>query len=85
MINFFFFYKDIASTGHSSTQAPHSVQVSGSTFALSSNVMASTGQVSTQTPHEIQVSSSTTAGIVGSNNKDFLTFSQMKFNSNRIF
>jgi hypothetical protein len=70
-----FFYKDIASTGHSSTQAPQSVQVSGSTFALSFNVMASTGQASTQTPHEIQVSSSTSAGMVGSIIKGFLTFS----------
>lgn len=80
---FGFFYKDIASTGHSSTQAPHSVQVSASIFALSSNVIASTGQVSTQTPHDIQVSSSTTAGIIGSNNHVFLTFSQMKFVDNR--
>ena len=70
-----FFYKDIASTGHSSTQAPQSVQVSASTFALSSNVIASTGQASTQTPHAIQVSSSTLAGMIGSNVKGFLTFS----------
>ncbi len=71
-----FFYKDIASTGHSSTQAPHSVQVSASIFAFSSNVMASTGQASTHAPHEIQVSSSTSAGMIASNNRGFLTFSE---------
>ncbi len=54
----------IASTGHSSTQVPHSVQVSGSTFAVSSTEIASTGHTSAHAPHPVQASSSTFAGIV---------------------
>lgn len=53
----------IASTGHSSTHAPHSVQSSASTLAVSSTVIASTGQTSAHAPHAVQVSSSIFAAI----------------------
>ena len=68
----------MASDGHSSTQAPHSVHISGSTFALSSIVIASTGHASTQAPQPMQVSSSTFAGMIASNGRDFLNFSSTR-------
>jgi hypothetical protein len=65
----------MASTGQSSTQAPHSVHVSGSIFAFPSIVIASTGHESTHAPQAMQVSSSTTAGMGASNEAIFLNFS----------
>jgi hypothetical protein len=56
---------EIASTGHSSTQAPQSTQAPSSTTAtLSCIEMASTGQESTHAPQPVQVSLLTTAGII---------------------
>lgn len=55
-------YWEIALTGQTATQAPHSMQVSGSTSAFpSSMLMADTGQVPTQASQPIQRSLSTTA------------------------
>jgi hypothetical protein len=54
----------IASFGHSSTHAPHSVHFFSSTFALLSSIaMASTGQTSTQIPQPMHFSWSTFAAI----------------------
>jgi hypothetical protein len=57
-----FNYWEIALTGQTATQAPHSTQVSGSTWAFpSSMLMAETGQVPTQASQPTQTSLSTTA------------------------
>jgi hypothetical protein len=55
--------REIASTGHSSTHAPHSVQSSESTLAVSSTVIASAGHISAHAPHPVQASSSILAGM----------------------
>ncbi len=60
----YFFYKLIASTGHSSTQVPQSIHVASSISALSFTVIASTGQTSLQAPHAVHFSLSTFATIV---------------------
>jgi hypothetical protein len=52
----FFVYNVIASTGHSSTQVPQSMHVSGSTTAVSSSFNASTGHTSTHAPHAVHFS-----------------------------
>ncbi len=52
----------IASLGHTSIHAPHSVQVSGSTTATSFSSIAPTGHSSTQVPQAVHISGSTTAG-----------------------
>ncbi len=57
------FYKEIASTGHSSTQVPQSMHVSSSTTALSSIVIASTGHTSTHAPHAVHFSLSIVTAI----------------------
>jgi hypothetical protein len=46
----------IASTGHTSAQAPHSVQISGSILYLSPSEIASTGHSSMQVPQAVQSS-----------------------------
>ena len=68
-------YNEIASTGHSSTQAPHSVHVSASMTAFSSSVIASTGQTSTHAPQAMHVSLSNTAGMKEGNIKPYKAFS----------
>lgn len=52
----------IAPAGHSSTQAPHSVQTSGLMTAISPTVMADEGHASAHAPHATQ-SASITLGI----------------------
>jgi hypothetical protein len=55
-------YWEIALTGHTETQLPHSMQVSWSTFALPSTMLiASTGQFPTHVSHPTHASESTFA------------------------
>ncbi len=58
------FYSVIASTGHSSTQVPQSIQVSASTVATSSTDIASMGQTSAHDPQPVHVSLSIVTAIL---------------------
>jgi hypothetical protein len=59
---------EIASTGHSSTQTPQSVQLELSTLAFASPFMAIAlaGHAPTQASHPVHFSLSTNAGISNS-------------------
>ena len=59
----FLSYRLIASTGHSPTQAPHSMQSSLIVALLFSNLIAPTGHTSSHQPQPMHFSSSITAAI----------------------
>ncbi len=65
-----FSYRSMAETGQLSTQAPHSLQLSGSTKALLSFsacwAIHSSGQASTHSPQAVHLLWSTTAGMMDS-------------------